>query len=64
MKWKCPQPRLWLGAQVMFLFPYSPDFNSLEKGWSKIKKHLRTQESLNFKGLNQAIDLVIDGRYD
>ncbi|MDA3799698.1 MAG: IS630 family transposase [Kiritimatiellae bacterium] len=30
------------GASVKFLPPYSPDFNSIEKMWSKIKEMLRT----------------------
>lgn len=39
------------GAQVWFLPPYSPDFNPIEKMWSKIKAYLRkakarTQEAL------------------
>jgi transposase len=29
------------GAQVWSLPPYSPDFNPIEKMWSKIKAHLR-----------------------
>jgi len=40
-----------VGAQVMFLPPYSPDLNPIEKMWSKVKQLLRgtkarTQESL------------------
>jgi len=39
------------GAQVLFLPPYSPDFNPIEECWSKIKNYLRktkarTQEAL------------------
>lgn len=30
------------GAQVMFLPPYSPDLNPIEKMWSKIKSILRS----------------------
>ena len=29
------------GAQVWYLPPYSPDFNPIEKMWSKIKQLLR-----------------------
>lgn len=29
------------GAQVWFLPPYSPDFNPIEKMWSKVKAYLR-----------------------
>ncbi len=30
-----------IGATVIFLPPYSPDFNPIEKMWSKIKAVLR-----------------------
>jgi transposase len=33
------------GAQVLFLPAYSPDFNPIEKMWSKIKNLLRTAEA-------------------
>ena len=31
------------GARLLYLPPYSPDFNPLEKMWSKIKQLLRSQ---------------------
>ena len=34
-----------VGAQVLFLPAYSPDFNPIEKMWSKIKSLLRTAEA-------------------
>lgn len=33
------------GAQVLFLPPYSPDFNPIEMMWSKVKGLLRTAEA-------------------
>ena len=50
------------GAQVLWLAPYSPDFNPIEQCWSKIKAYLRgvkarTEDELN-KALAQAIGLV------
>ena len=50
------------GAQVLWLAPYSPDFNPIEQCWSKIKSYLRgakarTEGDLN-KALAQAIGLV------
>ena len=50
------------GAQVLWLAPYSPDFNPIEQCWSKIKSYLRgakarTEGELN-KALAQAIRLV------
>jgi len=33
-----------VGAQVIFLPPYSPDLNPVEKMWSKLKEFLRSKE--------------------
>ena len=35
------EPILAVGASVLYLPPYSPDFNPIEMMWSKIKAHLR-----------------------
>jgi transposase len=32
-----------VGARLRYLPPYSPDFNPIEKMWSKIKQNLRSQ---------------------
>ena len=50
------------GAEVWFLPPYSPDFNPIEKMWSKIKEFLRvatarTQEAL-FNAITTALDTI------
>src|SRR5260370_9847344 len=34
-----------LGANVLFLPPYSPDLNPIEKMWSKLKESLRSAEA-------------------
>lgn len=34
-----------VGAALWFLPPYSPDFNPIEKMWSKVKAHLRATEA-------------------
>jgi len=44
-----------LGAQVLFLPAYSPDFNPIEKMWSKIKALLRALEARTPADLVQAI---------
>ena len=36
-----------VGAQVVFLPPYSPDLSPIELCWSKLKQCLRTEESQN-----------------
>ena len=33
------------GAMLWFLPPYSPDFNPIEKMWSKVKEFLRSAEA-------------------
>lgn len=43
------------GARVCFLPPYSPDFNPIEKMWSKIKAYLRKVEARTKETLWQAI---------
>jgi len=44
-----------VGAEVLFLPAYSPDFNPIEKMWSKIKACLRTAEARNPSDLIAAI---------
>lgn len=43
------------GAQALFLPAYSPDFNPIEKMWSKVKAHLRAVEARTLPALNEAI---------
>ena len=43
------------GVLVWHLPPYSPDFNPLEKMWSKLKAHLRKANSRNPQALLRAI---------
>jgi len=43
------------GAQLLYLPPYSPDFNPIEKAWSKIKQHLRSAKSRTVERLEQII---------
>jgi len=43
------------GACVKDLPPYSPDFNPIEKMWSKIKAALRKVEARTYKGLVKAV---------
>ena len=43
------------GAEVLFLPPYSPDFNPIEKMWSKVKQSLRSAEARTEGDLLQAI---------
>ena len=43
------------GAEVWFLPPYSPDFNPIERMWSKIKEFLRAAKARTFDALLTAI---------
>jgi len=43
------------GVKYLYLPPYSPDFNPIEKLWSKIKAHLRKSKSRSEIGLARAV---------
>lgn len=43
------------GASVVFLPPYSPDFNPIERCWSKIKTYLRAAKARTREALDAAI---------
>lgn len=44
------------GAELLYLPPYSPDFNPIENMWSKVKQHLRSAAARTFDALLEAID--------
>jgi len=44
-----------VGAEVRFLPPYSPDFNPIEKMWSKVKEFLRAARARTQEALFNAI---------
>jgi transposase len=48
------------GATLLFLPPYSPDFNPIENAFSKLKAHLRKAAERTVNGLWNAIGRVID----
>ena len=43
------------GAQLLYLPPYSPDLNPIEKAWAKLKQLLRTAKARTKEALDQAI---------
>lgn len=43
------------GAKVIYLPPYSPDLNPIEKCWSKIKTYLRAAKARTRETLEQAL---------
>ena len=49
-----------VGARLLYLPPYSPDFNPIENMWSKVKQHLRTAAARTFAALQQAVWSALD----
>jgi transposase len=43
------------GAEVLYLPPYSPDLNPIEKAWAKLKQLLRSAKARTKEALDQAI---------
>lgn len=43
------------GAEVLYLPPYSPDLNPIEKAWAKIKQYLRSTQARSKEDLDQGI---------
>ena len=55
---KPPAVREWIekaGAEVLYLPPYSPDLNPIEKAWAKLKQLLREVKARSKQTLDQAI---------
>lgn len=44
-----------VGARLVYLSPYSPDFNPIENCWSKLKQYLRSVAARTRDHLDQAI---------
>jgi transposase len=43
------------GAQVLFLPPYSPEYNPIEKAWAKLKDILRRLPTLSREAFDDAV---------
>lgn len=48
------------GASVLFLPPYSPDFNPIELSWSKMKSVLRKLKPRTYDELVAALQIALD----
>ena len=48
------------GCQLLFLPPYSPDFNPIEQAWSKLKTLLRGLGAWTKEALEAALTTVLD----
>ena len=44
------------GAQLIYLPPYSPDLNPIEKCWAQVKQRLRTLKARSLPALLEALD--------
>lgn len=49
-----------VGARLVYLSPYSPDFNPIENCWSKLKAYLRKMEVRTREALDEAITEVLN----
>ena len=47
------------GAKLLYLPPYSPDLNPIEKAWSKLKQILRAAKARTKEALEKAITEAI-----
>ena len=47
------------GANVLYLPPYSPDLNPIEKAWAKLKQLLRSAKARTKQALEQAITDIL-----
>ena len=43
------------GASLLYLPPYSPDFNPIEKCWAQLKQRLRAAKARSLPSLQQAL---------
>jgi transposase len=43
------------GAEVLYLPPYSPDLDPIEKAWAKLKQLVRSAKARNSQALHQAV---------
>ena len=48
------------GANVLYLSPYSPDFNPIENLWSKVKAFVRRAEARTKEALDEAISNALE----
>jgi transposase len=48
------------GADVLYLPPYSPEYNPIEKAWSKIKEVLRRVDTLTRDAFEKALVVAMD----
>ncbi|NJN32351.1 MAG: hypothetical protein HC824_19435 [Synechococcales cyanobacterium RM1_1_8] len=56
---RCLELEPWVeavGARLIFLPPYSPEFSPIENCWSQVKSILRSIETPDYQALEKAIE--------
>jgi transposase len=48
-----------VGAHVLYLPPYSPEFNPIEEAWSKVKHALRRIGAVGLEALGEAVTAAV-----
>lgn len=48
------------GADVLYLPPYSPEYNPIEKAWAKLKELIRRAVTLTRAAFDQAVAAAMD----
>lgn len=48
------------GARLIYLPPYSPEFNPIEPMWGKIKQYLRQAQARTLKDFNKIIKIAFE----
>lgn len=48
------------GADVLFLPPYSPEYNPIEKAWAKMKDHMRKLKTQTYEAFCEALSKAMD----
>lgn len=59
---KMDRVRQWIEnahARLLYLPPYSPDLNPIEKAWSKFKQSLRSAKARTAEALDQAVTAAL-----
>jgi transposase len=49
-----------VGAELLYLPPYSPDLNPIEKAWAKLKQLLRTTKARSTQALEPAVTELLN----
>jgi transposase len=53
-------PILAKGATVLYLLPYSPDFNPIELSWSKMKSMLGKSKARTVEEMKETMKIALD----